>query len=137
MPDFVPAFGSTATSAPSAFIFLTVSGVAATRFSPASISRATAMRIHPPPRKTGNAETASAPGGERERDQRNDDHDDAGHPRPTQKSMEGDDGRDHKDREGNQPVPGDAADRQTHDDVGNMGAADHDPMDETVVHCHV
>jgi len=46
MPDFVPAPGSTATSAPSPFIFLTVSGVAATRPSAGSTSRATAMRIH-------------------------------------------------------------------------------------------
>src|SRR5262245_15004584 len=58
MPDFVPASGSTAISAPSAFIFLTVSGVAATRLSFASISRVTAMRIHPPPR---GAERPSSP----------------------------------------------------------------------------
>jgi hypothetical protein len=45
MPDFTPAPGSTATSAPSAIIFLTVSGVAATRGSPASVSAATAIFI--------------------------------------------------------------------------------------------
>src|SRR5580704_8870336 len=48
MPDFSPAPGSTATSAPSAIIFLTVSGVAATRGSPASTSPATATFMIPP-----------------------------------------------------------------------------------------
>src|ERR1700692_4800666 len=48
MPDLIPAPGSTATSAPRPIIFLTVSGVAATRGSPASVSAATATFINPP-----------------------------------------------------------------------------------------
>src|SRR5580692_12238060 len=48
MPDLIPAPGSTATSAPRPIIFLTVSGVAATRDSPASVSAATATFINPP-----------------------------------------------------------------------------------------
>src|SRR5271156_1175287 len=48
IPDLIPAPGSTATSAPSPIIFLTVSGVAATRGSPASVSAATAIFISPP-----------------------------------------------------------------------------------------
>src|SRR5271154_5171053 len=47
-PDLIPAPGSTATSAPSPIIFLTVSGVAATRGSPASVSAATATFMIPP-----------------------------------------------------------------------------------------
>src|SRR5581483_6246638 len=43
MPALRPAPGSTATSAPSPIIFLTVSGVAATRGSPESVSAATAI----------------------------------------------------------------------------------------------
>jgi hypothetical protein len=49
-PDFVPAPGSTATSAPSATIFLIVSGVAAACGSPASLSAATATFRLPPAR---------------------------------------------------------------------------------------
>src|SRR5262245_55204719 len=48
MPDFTPAPCSTATSAPSAISFLTVSGVAATRGSPASVSAATAIFMTAP-----------------------------------------------------------------------------------------
>src|SRR3984885_8272630 len=55
MPDFIPAPGSTATSAPRPSIFLTVSGVAATRGSPASISAATAIFIVPPVTKLTSA----------------------------------------------------------------------------------
>src|SRR6201996_7452465 len=47
-PDLIPAPGSTAISTPSALNFLTVSGVAATRGSEASISLATAIFIGPP-----------------------------------------------------------------------------------------
>src|SRR5215510_12352203 len=47
-PDLTPAPGSTATSAPSALNFLTVSGDAATRGSDGSISLATAIFIRPP-----------------------------------------------------------------------------------------
>src|SRR5262245_52322956 len=47
-PDLIPAPGSTATSAPSALNFLTVSGDAATRGSDGSISLATAIFIRPP-----------------------------------------------------------------------------------------
>jgi hypothetical protein len=49
-PDFVPAPGSTATSAPSATIFLIGSGVAAACGSPASLSAATAIFMLPPAR---------------------------------------------------------------------------------------
>jgi hypothetical protein len=49
-PDFLPAPGSTATSAPSATIFLIVSGVAAACGSPASLSAATAIFMLPPTR---------------------------------------------------------------------------------------
>src|SRR5688572_1417290 len=45
IPDAVPAPGCTTTWAPRPSIFFTVSGVAATRGSAGSISRATAMRI--------------------------------------------------------------------------------------------
>src|SRR6202034_3572740 len=48
MPDLNPAPGSTATSAPRPTIFLTVSGVAATRGSPESVSATTATFINPP-----------------------------------------------------------------------------------------
>src|SRR5215213_9541754 len=48
MPDLTPAPGCTATSAPSPIIFLTVSGVAATRGSDGSDSAATAIFIMPP-----------------------------------------------------------------------------------------
>src|SRR5271170_1083514 len=48
IPDFIPAPGSTATPAPSPTIFLTVSGVAATRGSPASTSVVTATFMSPP-----------------------------------------------------------------------------------------
>jgi hypothetical protein len=43
MPDLTPAPGSTATSAPSATIRFTVSGVAETRNSPPSLSAQTAI----------------------------------------------------------------------------------------------
>src|SRR5262249_29120351 len=49
MPDLTPAPGSTANSAPNIVSFLTVSGVAATRGSARSLSRATLMRIHTTP----------------------------------------------------------------------------------------
>src|SRR5215469_6953084 len=49
MPELTPAPACTATLAPSATIFLTVSGVAATRGSPASVSAITATFINPPP----------------------------------------------------------------------------------------
>src|SRR5579871_3263562 len=47
-PDLIPAPGSTATSAPSALNFFTVSGDAATRGSDGSISLATAIFMGPP-----------------------------------------------------------------------------------------
>src|SRR5918996_1279223 len=47
MPDLTPAPGSTATSAPSPIIFLTVSGVAATRGSDGSDSAPTAIFMLP------------------------------------------------------------------------------------------
>src|SRR5579864_5285466 len=47
-PDFIPAPGSTATSAPSALNFFTESGDAATRGSEGSISLATAIFMGPP-----------------------------------------------------------------------------------------
>src|SRR5262249_51994834 len=47
-PDLTPAPGSTATSAPSALIFFTVSGDAATGGSDGSISLATAIFMRPP-----------------------------------------------------------------------------------------
>src|SRR5262249_24203974 len=48
MPDLTPAPDSTATVAPRPIIFLTVSGVAATRGSPASLSAITATFMDPP-----------------------------------------------------------------------------------------
>src|SRR5580692_10884309 len=48
MPDLIPAPGSIATSAPRPMIFLMVSGVAATRGSPGSVSVVTATFIIPP-----------------------------------------------------------------------------------------
>src|SRR3954463_3681272 len=48
MPDLMPAPGCTSTSAPSPIIFLTVSGVAATRGSDGSASAPTAIFIMPP-----------------------------------------------------------------------------------------
>src|ERR1700685_522613 len=77
MPDFTPAPGSTTTSAPSAFIFLTVSGVAATRGSAASLSRATKMRIHAVSLTGDWWPAASAVGGEQQREKRKGEHDDA------------------------------------------------------------
>src|SRR5215471_4975882 len=54
IPDAMPAPRATATSAPNDFSFLIVSGVTATRGSPASVSRGTALRIRasPPGRET-------------------------------------------------------------------------------------
>src|SRR6516225_5983762 len=49
MSDLTPAPACTATVAPSATIFLTVSGVAATRGSSASVSAITATFMNPPP----------------------------------------------------------------------------------------
>src|SRR5512138_757988 len=51
-PDLMPAPGSTATSAPSALNFFTVSGDAATRGSDGSISLATAIFMRPPLART-------------------------------------------------------------------------------------
>src|ERR1041384_7340303 len=51
-PDLTPAPGSTATSAPSALNFFTVSGDAATRGSDGSISLATAIFMRPPLART-------------------------------------------------------------------------------------
>src|SRR5437667_6312489 len=63
MPDFTPAPGSTATCAPSATIFLTVSGVAATRGSPGSVSAAIAIFMRPPTAagQCGRLATGAAP----------------------------------------------------------------------------
>src|ERR1700751_4975653 len=55
MPDLIPAPASTATAAPSPIIFLTVSGVAATRGSPPSVSAITATFIDPPTARLGSA----------------------------------------------------------------------------------
>src|SRR5712691_9583686 len=149
MPDFVPALGSTATSAPSPCIFLTVSGVAATRASAGSTSRATAMRIalSPGDRATSRARAsaldracaagtgrAAAARAEREREQRKHYHYHAGHSLFGQEAVDGHEGRNHEYGEGNEPLPRDGADRQAQDDVGEVGAAHEDQMNETVVH---
>src|SRR5689334_9713806 len=89
MPDLTPAPGSTATSAPSAVIFLMVSGVAATRGSPASTSAATATFMIPPTaasrvvgsmglsrRLPGPPEAATPFGSDEEDGHENDDDDD-------------------------------------------------------------
>src|SRR3954447_18051418 len=68
MPDLTPAPGCTATSAPSPIIFLTVSGVAATRGSDGSASAATAIFIMPPTAGPHLAGSGSGPqGGEPDR----------------------------------------------------------------------
>lgn len=58
-PDFVPAPGSTATSAPSATIFLIVSGVSAACGSPACSRRQSQSACYLPPAPT---QTTSRPG---------------------------------------------------------------------------
>src|SRR5258705_9915115 len=132
IPDLVPAPGSTAISAPSAFIFLTVSGVAATRPSAASASRATAMRIHPSPDdRRGISGCASAARGEPERDEPDHHHDHAWRSRPAHQSVQGHDGCQEENPEGHQPVAGDRADRQSEHEVGDRGTADEDQMNET------
>src|SRR5258708_5737008 len=135
MPDLVPAPGSTATSAPSAFIFLTVSGVAATRSSPASTSRATAMRIHPSPRERRRISGyGRAARGERERNERDQHHDRAGRPRTGHEAMAGDAQSNDHDQEGYEPVSRDGADRQSQQEVDDRGTADDHQMDETLIH---
>src|SRR5882757_2343805 len=135
MPDLVPAPGSTAISAPSAFIFLTVSGVAATRSSPASSSRATAMRIHPSPgerRRTSGR--ASATRGERQREQRDHHHHPARRPYTAHETLGGHAYSDQHDQEGDEPVAGHRADRQSQHDIDDGRAAHNHEMDEALVH---
>ena len=62
----------------------------------------------------------------REREQRHDHHDDAGQPRSGGKTVNGHDGCNQHDPEGEEPVIGHAADRQSQDDVDHVGAADDD-----------
>src|SRR5436190_17186367 len=96
IPDLIPAPGSTATSAPRLFSFLTVSGVAATRSSAGSDSRATAMRILPASfGLTANATTEFmlTGGGQRKRDKREHQHGGAGSPGPGGETVDGDDAR--------------------------------------------
>src|SRR5262249_56781104 len=83
-PDLTPAPGSTTTSAPSAFILRTVSGVAATRSSAESISRATAMRITPSPQgfDAGAAGRLSTVSGIAESEERDHHPDSPRHPPP-------------------------------------------------------
>src|SRR5882757_5393046 len=109
MPEPMPAPRVTATSAPSALNFLTVSGVAATRGSPASVSRATAIRIHVFPavlnlvrRQPGEGKDGEA---EREGDVAR--RLAAGH----QTRDQADDG-DNEDQQRRQPVSHDAASRE-------------------------
>ena len=47
--------------------------------------------------------------------------------------MERNDGRDHEDAERDQPMSGDAADRQADDEIGDVTAADKCEMDEMLV----
>src|SRR6516165_1813093 len=138
MPDFAPAPGSTAISAPSAFIFFTVSGVAATRLSIGSVSRATAMRIRSSPRADRRLSGwACAPGSERQCEQRNNDHDDAGRPGSGHEAMHRDQTRNEENAECDAPVAGNPADRQAQHNVDHMRAADKDEMNKTLIHCHM
>src|SRR5262245_41647131 len=132
MPDFIPAPGSTVTSAPSPCIFLTVSGVAATRPSSGSLSRATAMRIPPSP-GAGRSVRASATGREPKCNQRHHHHHQARRPSALGKALDGDPGREQNDRKSNQPMSVDGANRETDNDVGDVCAADEREMDETII----
>src|SRR5215470_13404374 len=132
----MPAPGSTTTSAPSAFIFRTVSGVAATRSSAESVSRATAMRITPSPQE------ADAAGGRRlstvrgiaESKQRDHHHDCARRPRSAREPMGGHDRREDKDdRQRDQPAAGGATDREPDGDGGAKRASHIGQLHETLV----
>src|SRR5947209_4301559 len=105
-PALTPAPGSTTTSAPSVIIFRTVSGVAATRSSAESVSRATAMRITPSPWEL-DAVALSTGCREGEREQRDHHHHDARRPRPAGKPMRGHDRREQEDdRQRDAPAAG-------------------------------
>src|SRR6516225_8023345 len=131
MPDRVPAPGSTATSA-SAFIFLTVSGVAATRGSAEPRSRATKMRIRAVSyvwRRNGPS-ARSVIGVVEQEQSRYRDHDEAHDARsgPPADAGDSDPANDHQG--GRQPMAYDPTDCETEQDVDNHGGADEHHLDE-------
>src|SRR5579875_2791747 len=114
MPEALPAPRATTISAPSALNFLTVSGVAATRGSLASVSRATAIRMTTPSRP----QALSAAQHAVEEDQRAE-HEGRvarGAAAAEQAGDEAEDGNDEHDH-GREPMAGDAADRETQQNV--------------------
>src|SRR5262249_37314806 len=109
-PEAAPAPDWTVTSAPSPVSRFTVSGVAATRASPAPASRATAMRIRGilSGRRSGKGQQGQGEG------------DAARGPRSGQKTVGCRAGGNDEHREGGEPMPHHASDRQAEDDVDDV-----------------
>src|SRR5918996_1232367 len=103
------------TSAPRPLIFFTVSGVAATRGSPAPASRATAMRIHRL-RESG----ALSGGGKGEGEHRHGKRHIAGGLRPAPQALRRCDRGNQEDRCREKPMAIDASDRQPKQDVDDV-----------------
>src|SRR6185503_20566755 len=115
IPEAMPAPRATATSAPRALNFLTVSGVAATRGSLASVSRATAIRIRASPTPAAHCSGRNPGKGE---DQEADDE--GHHARGLGAGQEaGDqaDNGDDEDRQRREPVAHHATDRQAEQQI--------------------
>src|SRR5262252_4275056 len=112
MPEAFPAPDWTTTSAPKPLIRLTVSGVAATRASPAPASRTMAMRIHFRPVLSGR--------GNCERQQRQHQSNHARRLRAAHQAVTGRARRNEENCERGEPVPHDAADRQPEEDVDDV-----------------
>src|SRR5690349_8575309 len=110
MPDAAPAPDWTTTSTPRPFRRFTVSGVAATRASPAPASRATAMRMHHV------LSCCRHP----ERDDRQDERDHARRPGAGQEPVCRRAGGNDEYRDRRQPVAVDAADGQADHDVDDV-----------------
>src|SRR6266566_4140765 len=131
MPDLTPAPGSTASSAPNALSFLTVSGVAATRGSAASLSRAIPMRIHPASWDPSTFRSRisveqQGEGGDRHHAEAHDSG-----PRPC--ADPGCDDRDDEDERGRQPMTQHAANRQSEQDIDDRGSSDKGRLYELAV----
>src|SRR5882757_2842840 len=115
MPEALPAPRATMTSAPSALNFLTVSGVAATRGSPASVSRATAIRIRVFPSSSRLGVGLQPVKRENQKaDHKSDDARGLGAGHQTRDQT---DHRDDEDRQRHEPVPHHPADREAEHQV--------------------
>src|SRR5579872_808970 len=127
----MPAPRATATSAPSALSFFTVYGVAATRGSPASVSRATAIRI--PASPIGRANPLVRKSGERENQEANDEGDIARRFRPAGKAgYQAKNGND-ENRQREKPVTHDTADGEAEQQINDVDEAHEREQNETVI----